>query len=90
MMRCNSLAEMPLRREEISNTAQNQTLNGFLVFSNRFMEVGDPTATTAVAQAMAQPDHGRLRMTALSLSRVPQRCLAIPASRRTLDWIGLG
>ena len=38
-MRCSSLAEMPLRREEISNTARNQILNGFLVFSNSVPDV---------------------------------------------------
>src|SRR5439155_22617026 len=30
---------MPLRREEISNTARNQTLNGFLVFSKSVPDV---------------------------------------------------
>jgi hypothetical protein len=30
---------MPLRREEISNTALNQTLNGFLVFSKSVPDV---------------------------------------------------
>lgn len=39
MMRCRSLAEMPVRRVEISNTARNHVLNGFLVFSSSVPEV---------------------------------------------------
>ena len=34
MMRCRSLAEMPLRRAPISNTARNHILSGLRVFSN--------------------------------------------------------
>src|SRR5499426_1251072 len=33
MMRCRSLAEMPVRRVEISNTARNHILSGLCVFS---------------------------------------------------------
>lgn len=36
---CMSLAEMPLRRAAISNTARNHILSGFLVFSSSVPEV---------------------------------------------------
>ena len=39
MMRCKSLAEMPVRRVLISNTARNHILNGFLVFSSSVPDV---------------------------------------------------
>jgi len=34
MMRCNSLAEMPLRRAAISKMARNQTFSGLRVLSS--------------------------------------------------------
>ena len=39
MMRCRSLAEMPVRRVEISNTARNHIFSGFLVFSSNVPDV---------------------------------------------------
>ena len=39
MMRCRSLAEMPVRRVEISNTARNHILSGLRVFSSTVPEV---------------------------------------------------
>src|SRR5215470_4823259 len=39
MMRCRSLAEMPVRRVEISNTARNHILSGLCVFSSSVPEV---------------------------------------------------
>ena len=41
MMRCRSLAEMPVRRAEISNTARNHSFSGFLVFSSTVPEVSE-------------------------------------------------
>ena len=39
MIRCKSLAEMPVRLVLISNTARNQTLNGLRVFSSSVPDV---------------------------------------------------
>ena len=39
MMRCRSLAEMPVRRALISKMARNHVLNGFLVFSSSVPDV---------------------------------------------------
>jgi hypothetical protein len=39
MIRCRSMAEMPLRRALISNTARNHTLSGLRVFSSSVPEV---------------------------------------------------
>ena len=39
MIRCRSLAEMPLRCEAISNTARNHTLSGLRVLSSSVPEV---------------------------------------------------
>ena len=39
MMRCRSLAEMPVRRVEISNTARNHILKGLRVFSSSVPDV---------------------------------------------------
>src|SRR5436190_19053564 len=39
MIRCRSLAEMPLRRALISKIARNHVLNGFLVFSSSVQDV---------------------------------------------------
>ncbi len=41
MMRCSSLAEMPLRRALISKIARNQTLKGFFVFSSSVPDVSE-------------------------------------------------
>jgi hypothetical protein len=39
MIRCRSLAEMPLRRALISKMARNHVLNGFRVFSSSVPDV---------------------------------------------------
>ncbi len=39
MMRCRSLAEMPVRRVEISKIARNHTLSGLRVFSSSVPDV---------------------------------------------------
>ena len=39
MIRCRSLAEMPVRRVLISNTARNHTLSGLRVFSSTVPDV---------------------------------------------------
>ena len=39
MIRCRSLAEMPVRRVEISKIARNHIFKGFLVFSSSVPEV---------------------------------------------------
>ena len=41
MMRCRSLAEMPVRRAEISKIARNQIFNGLRVFSRTVPDVSD-------------------------------------------------
>lgn len=41
MIRCRSLAEMPLRRDLHSKMARNQTLKGLLVVSSSMPEVSD-------------------------------------------------
>ena len=41
MMRCRSLAEMPVRRVEISKIARNHIFKGFLVFSSTVPDVSD-------------------------------------------------
>ena len=41
MMRCKSLAEMPVRRVEISKIARNHILKGLRVFSSTVPDVSD-------------------------------------------------
>src|SRR6478736_2393634 len=72
---------MPLRREEISNTARNHTLNGFLVFSN---SVPDNQAGLVVAVAALEQEATALRPHALATAARARR-LAAPAR---LDPIG--
>lgn len=79
MIRCSSLAEMPLRRALISKMARNQTLNGFFVFSSSVPEVSEVW--------WPQPAHSNSVPPRSSQTRVPPQHaqVGVPCQRASIQ-----